>query len=142
MLAQLKNELQNQVVEIGGVDVATDACDRMYQASFRSEPIAIDFDDDFLVDALITDYKKSIVFKAHGLVEEPNFDGDEGRAEYFWGLVEDCADNKTVLDAIKVNPYYVDICNYKGEGETVALLVSAVNLPVFKSKSQSFYQAQ
>lgn len=142
MLDRLKSELQNRIVEVGGIDSAMDACERMYQASFRSESIAIDFKDDRLVDELISDYKLALILKSHGLNAEPDFGEDEGRAEYFWGLVEDCADSGEVLLAIKQNPFYVDICNYKGEGENVALLASAKHLPVFKSKSHSFYQAQ
>lgn len=46
-----------------------------------------------------------------------------------------------LTDRVELSPdtKVVCLCNYKGEGEGIALFEMAKHLPVFKSKSESFY---
>lgn len=141
MLNQLRTQMSNEVQALGGIDQALEACDRMYRTEYRGDAMEIDFEDESLLDELVGGVKLSLYLASRELKEVPEFECERS-AEFFWESVEDCAAYENVLEKIKLDPYYVEICNYKGEGEGIEVLATARKLPIFISKSVSFAQAQ
>ena len=130
--------LNKAVSDIGGVDAAIAACDRMYEASFRSEPYALspsEFEEERgeLMDELVMALY-SAEFGKPDLSCERAYEYCYEASEQWFG--EKYPDFKLSSD-VEV----VYICNYKGEGEGVSLYSLAKNLPVFVDKNTSFFQA-
>lgn len=147
--------LESAVTAIGGVDAAIDACDRMYSADFRSESMLLkevqDFEDEVyglqqaLTEALytkLTGNKPPV--KTWGPWEGvPEYVSDSFyyECDAFLEAAKDYISKEGISVTVTGDTEVVELCNYKGEGEGLALLALTKNLPVFRSKNESFYQA-
>lgn len=130
--------LDKAVSDIGGVDAAMAACERMYQASFRSEPYVLspsEFEEERgeLMDELVMTFYSAEFGK-------PDL-SCERAYEYYYEASEEWFGEKYPAFKLSSDTEVVYICNYKGEGEGVSLYSLAKNLPVFVDKNTSFFQA-
>ena len=157
-LPELENAMNTQVEQLGGIDAAIEACDRMYNAAFRGDAVKIsDVYDSNSVDEgeLYREMANTLYAKFSGQ-RQPQ------REEVSCGCYHDCdcssdsfmyaseAFDEMAEDWMKENyPEFkitgdtmvVDFCNYKGEGEDdLGLYELHKHLPIFKSKSHSFNQ--
>ncbi len=157
-LPELQDAMNIKVAELGGIDAAIEACDRMYSATFRSEAIKISdvyHSDSVDEDELYREMAMALYSKATGFPAPQ-------REEIQCGCYHDCdcesdsfmyaseAFDDGAVEWLKENyPNFkitsdtlvVDFCNYKGEGEDgLGLYELNKNLPIFKSKSLSFNQ--
>jgi len=163
-LEQATKALDQSVCNIGGIDAAMAACDRMYSATFRGDAVTLEemgeFGEDFhgrlYIEAAIALYSKATgdVLQQE---EIPHWSerGEEDEHMYDqWGdslgMEEDAYNDRAEAwlelnhpdFVIDQNTLVVDFCNYKGEGEGgLGLYQLHKHLPVFKSKSHSFNQA-
>lgn len=139
-LSQLQQALNDAVDQIGGVDAAIEACDRMYSASFRSEPYRAAFSEgdvyEYQNEIIMSMYLKSL-----GLTHEPEY-SSEHHFEAFYDDMERFAEHENIdrKSLLSEDEMVVDICNYKGECEDTVLYRFAKNLHVFRSKNESFFQ--
>ena len=162
-LNQAASALNTAVVNIGGIDAAIEACDRMYSAMFRSEGMPLsemgefgaDFHTSLYIEAAAALYSKATGDKLK-LQEMPHWTERDEEYDHYYDQMSDClgfeedAYNDRAEEWMKVNhPNFVinentlvvDFCNYKGEGEGGLGLYSLnKHLPIFRSKSESFGQ--
>lgn len=157
-LPELQNAMSTQIEQLGGIDAAIAACDRMYSATFRGEAVRLSdccLAEDYHYEDLYREMATALYSKATGCPapqrEEVNCGCyhdcdcasdsfmyaseafDDGAVEW---LEEKHPDFKITGDTL-----VVDFCNYKGEGEDdLGLYELHKHLPVFKSKSHSFNQ--
>lgn len=117
-----------------------DNAERMYSAKFRcSEPFlasALDSED---FDALNYDLKV-ITYVIPQIGPEPKINwNDDDDAEYTSDLWHARAEDilEDVPDILMPSSLVVALCNYKGEGEGLALFDNAKAFPMFYSKSAS-----
>lgn len=164
------NTFKNHNIQTSG-DPDIDACERMYSATFRSEPFKLDSVENFsdFIPELIRAYSVHVYANDTGLKppEPPviNYPVHHNDSDDF----DDCDDFDDRYDAI-FDSYYcelevfeekalnhlkenhpdfsldgntdvVDLCNYKGEGEGLAMYCLSKDIPIFISKNDSFYQA-
>jgi len=157
-LPELQNAMDIKVAELGGIDAAIEACDRMYRATFRGEAFKISdayHSDSVDEDELYREMARTLYTKSSGH-RQPQ------REEVSCGCYHDCdcasdsfmyaseAFDEMAEGWLKANyPEFkitgdtmvVDFCNYKGEGEDgLGLYELNKHLPIFKSKSHSFNQ--
>jgi len=146
--------MESAVSELGGIDLAIEACDRMYNATFRSEPFT-------LSDEEIADQESALIIElaAHLYISETGnkapvppqesynsycdddyeLESYHASMEAFEEFAEDWFANKYPDFKITKDTLVVCFCNYKGEGEGQDGLYDLhKHLPVFVSKSQSF----
>lgn len=163
-IEQASNALNEAVANIGGIDAAMAACDRMYSASFRGEAATLkemgEFGEDFhghlYVEAAIALYSKATgdVLAQDEMPHWSERDEEDDHMYDQWadslGYEEDAYNDRAEAwmklnhpdFVIDENTLVVDFCNYKGEGEGgLGLYQLHKHLPVFKSKSHSFNQA-
>jgi len=155
MLNKLTEALDSAVQQIGGIDAAMEACDRMYSATFRSEESKLSSYDDWEDElfALKLEVASVLYSKATGHVNpmegyNPYSYMDEGdsdsimyASEAFDDQAESWFDKNYPEFEITGDTLVVDHCNYKGEGEGGLHLYGLhKHLPIFKSKNESFYQ--
>jgi hypothetical protein len=138
--------LRSAMDNLCGQDLALDSCERMYSASFRSEPYK-------LADlGTIEDWEKSKLIQDHAIKAycsafnlpmpvRSMFDCSDSYCNVLEMLLDSAmdwiADQGFIIDA---ETLVVDLCNYKGEGEGIALFQGNETLPVFKDKNSSFFQ--
>jgi hypothetical protein len=128
------------------------ACDRMYSADFRSEAFPLNEMEDW--DEIIGGLYENLslyIYENETKVLPPirpeeGFDC-EYEADHFYDLLDDHQNNadnhvsnKYPDISINSDVLVVEICNYKGEGEGIELYALNKNLPIFKSKCESFNQ--
>ena len=129
------------------------ACEKMYSANFRSEAFPLkdleyweDFKKDLLIDLAVFVYQ----IETKVIQPTPPHDGFdcEHEGNCFYNSIENYQDDaleylqKTYpLMIIDGNTEVITPCNYKGEGENPELYILNKSLPVFRSKADSFYQA-
>lgn len=150
--------MNDQLSVFGSAQSAIDSCERMYSAKFRTESFLLGEDvSNYTVSGLMTDLARYVYNKAgfpFPLGVEPtyndsddyNFDYDEN--DYHYNVEEENYNERAEQHLksnfpdliIDKNTLVVELCNYKGEGEGLALACLCENLPVFKSKNESFYQ--
>ena len=144
----LSQALKESVNSIGGEDAAMEACDRMYSASFRDSNIMLFSELDESEQSEIIQSNNSIVFYQNTKIKAPEFSDDEHEDSYYaacdsyYDQIETwCEKNKDNPELkIPLNEPCVWLCNYKGESDNVELLRNVKDLPIFKSKRESFFQ--
>jgi hypothetical protein len=150
-LESASKALEQAVLDIGGEQAALDACDRMYSATFRTEPYPLkDLEDwEELVTELYIDIALPIYLKETGtkMPTKPDNNADKYEFDSYHGsldLLSDWAEEHLKkyhpLIEITGDTQVVTLCNYKGEGEGEGLYLIHKNLSVFISKNDSFYQ--
>ena len=157
-LPELQNAMDIKVAELGGIDAAIEACDRMYSATFRGDAVRLvdcRLSEDYHYDELYLEMAIALYAKAKGHAIPQ-------REEVSCGCYHDCdcasdsfgyASEAFNDDAelwmkdnypefkITDDTLVIDFCNYKGEGEDgLGLYELNKHLPIFKSKSHSFNQ--
>ncbi len=139
--------LRKAIESLGGEDQALYACERMYSAQFRSEPFKLsDLGDDWQSErsSLFADYAQKAYCQAFDL-PMPRRDLFEcsGRYGDVMDMLYDTATDwlNSQGFSIDCDTLVIELCNYKGEGEGLALLLGNESLPVFISKNHSFFQA-
>lgn len=152
-----------EIKSLGGIDSAIAACDRMYSQSFRSEPYVISEDPDWEdhITNLEMEFKVACFVAKTGNQTpvkeevEQNFSPDDDEYDYcyfaddgfyeemeaFTDFAEMWFDDKYPDFELTGDTKIVCFCNYKGEGEGIGLYELNKDLPVFRSKSESFNQA-
>ena len=150
-LKQITQAMNNTVAALGGQQAALDACDRMYSATFRSEPFPLRDAEGWELDvtSLTLDYARERYLHdvSASIPERPTSDDEHAFDCYYCEM--EAFDEAALLHLHSHYPAFtvngdtmvVETCNYKGEGEGLALLASAAHYPVFTSKQDSFYQA-
>ncbi|MCP5077574.1 MAG: hypothetical protein GY951_05900 [Psychromonas sp.] len=156
-LNQVTKQLDQAVSAIGGIEQAIEACDRMYQATFRSEAFPLNELEDWENDLYILKLEVATTLYASVTGEQPpqrcevncgcEYDCDCSSDSFMYATeaYEDRADswfsNEYPEFQITGETLVCDHCNYKGEGEgEVHLFALCKNLPIFKSKNDSFFQ--
>lgn len=134
-MKQVINALNSAIESLGGEQMAVDACERMYSGTWRSEPFTF---ADGLCDSgdlweLENQLKIMIYCTTTGKKEPATF------CERWYDEFSDWLYENPQTVVLPENSLIVSLCNYKGEGEGIALFDMARHLPVFKSKSESFY---
>lgn len=143
--------LNDAILAIGGEEAAIEACERMYNATFRSEPFPLGSIEEWDTDevSLYIDAALPIYLKATNteLPVKPDYDADEHEFDNYYmsleaieGLAEEYMRKHYPEFKITKDTLIVTLCNYKGEGEGEALYMLNKHLPVFKSKRESFFQ--
>ena len=155
MLNKSTEALDSAVQQIGGIDAAMAACDRMYSATFRSESFKLseleDWEDDVLklkLEVACALYSKATGeanpmngYNPYSYSEEGDSDSIMYASEAFDEHAESWFDKRYPQFEITGDTLVVDHCNYKGEGEGgVYLYELHKHLNIFKSKNESFYQ--
>tara|TARA_R110000851_G_scaffold2885_1_gene11757 strand:- start:243 stop:743 length:501 start_codon:yes stop_codon:yes gene_type:complete len=158
-ITELENAMNKKVKQPGDIDGAIAACDRMYNATFRSEADKLsswsgrEEEEQGLYLQVASDlYLKETGIKAPVFILDEEDQGDEQAEDhasdsYYYALE---AHDSSVEYWMKQNyPEFkvtgdllvVSFCNYKGEGDG-GLGVYELNkhLNVYKSKSHSFNQ--
>lgn len=157
MLNKLTKALEQGVKQIGGIDAAMAACDRMYSATFRSEAFKLsdlddagDFKSELYFEVAVALYSKATGEKApvrHEVSCGCEYDCDCSLDS--WGYAVEAFEDQAESWFSRHYPDFeitgdtlvVDFCNYKGEGEGgVSIYELNKHLPVFKSKNESFHQ--
>lgn len=133
-------------------DLDFEACDKMYRATFRSEPFPLSSVENWKeeVSSLTSDLALSLYLKDNNITlpEKPISDCDYDFDNYYEHLSEirgiaDYWFSSNYHDLIvNADTLVVELCNYKGEGEGLALFISSHQYPVFRSKQHSFFDAQ
>lgn len=162
-IAQAPKALVAAVENIGGIDAAMAACDRMYSAMFRSEGFKLSEVDDW--ECEVESIKTSVAIalyssqegvtppqdgSAHWTELAEDMDGEEYdhfvdclgyEDDAFQDSAERWFESNYPDFVIDGDTLVVDFCNYKGEGEGgVGLYQLNKHLPIFKSKRESFNQ--
>ena len=132
----LTKQLDQAVQNVGGIDNALEACDRMYSATFRSEAFPLDqleyWEEE--IDPLLYELSK-ILYKL-----KTGIDLDKLACLYEFECHSESALDLVQGVEIEGHTKIVKLCNYKGEMKGFALLATCKKLPIFKSKNESFYQ--
>jgi hypothetical protein len=151
-LKAAKTFLDASIHAIGGENAAFEACERMYSATFRSEPIKLstleEWEDE--VSPLYSDVAISIYVKETNqkLPVQPNTEASEYELDSYYAEME-CLDNSAEKYMKKHYPEFnvtgdtlvVALCNYKGETSGYGVCDIYEHLSVYRSKSESFNQA-
>ncbi|MFY7886711.1 MAG: hypothetical protein ACOVOV_17905 [Dolichospermum sp.] len=139
--------LQTAINNLGGQCQALQACENMYSAQFRSEPFPLSEVGSHWQDSrysLFVDHAVKLYCKTHNLVLPQRHQVED--FERYCDLLDMVTDealawlNGQGFD-IDSDTMVIELCNYKGEGEGLALFEGNEQLPVFISKNHSFYQA-
>jgi hypothetical protein len=138
--------LRSAIDSLGGEDQALHACERMYSAQFRSEPFKLSEVENWQSErlSLFADYAQKAYCQAFKLPmpRRNMFECSERYCDVMDMLCDTATDwlnsQGFIIDA---ETLVVDLCNYKGEGEGLAMLQGNENLPIFISKNHSFFQA-
>ena len=157
MLNKLTKELDAAVQQIGGIDAATEACDRMYSATFRGEAVKLGEWDDWEEESYNLKLELATALFSHATGEQVPIRHEVScGCEYdcdcsldSWGYAMEAFEDSALYWLEKECPEFeitkdtLVVChlNYKGEGER-GLYLYELNkqLPIFKSKNESFYQ--
>lgn len=163
-LTELKKAMNKAVEDIGGMQASIDACDRMYDATFRSEACLLsdESEGDYDYASLKSELAIHLYTSKTGnrppsrpdISYSDNFNDDDSDYDYiddyemdsyyasieaFNELAEEWFTAKYPDFKITGDTLVVYFCNYKGEGEGGLGLHSLhKHLPVFLSKSESF----
>jgi len=156
-LPELENTMNIQIEQLGGIDAAIEACDRMYSAAFRGEAVKLsscyDWEDE--VKSIYHEVASALYAKSTGQQEPQRdhvncgcyHDCDCTRdsfmyaSESFIDSSEHWMEKNHPEFVINGDSLVVDFCNYKGEGgDDLGLYELHKHLPIFKSKSHSFNQ--
>lgn len=162
-LNQVVAAMNNQVGAQGGIDSAIEACDRMYSATFRTEAFVLGAEGlAYNKSSLMADLARHVYTQAgfplpvrevdteeYSYFDEDdcygedyfNDESDYSAEEYYYECAEEYLKKNFPDLVIDENTSVVELCNYKGEGEGLALACLCEKLPVFRSKNESFYQA-
>jgi hypothetical protein len=137
--------LSSAIDKAGGEDQALHACERMYSAQFRSEPFRLSEIADWQSErsSLFSDYAQKVYCKAFDLpIPHKNMFECSDRYCDTMDMLQDTATDwlNSQGFSIDCDTMVVELCNYKGEGEGLALLQGNENLPIFISKNHSFFQ--
>ena len=111
-----------------------DRCEQMYSASFRSEPQTAE-SFGFLPDELYNfDMERKMYLAAKQGLIRPTCIGHDAdfEMERYYEAVEEIECEPVTPDTL-----IVELCNYKGEGEGVALYEATMHLPLYRSKTHS-----
>lgn len=115
-----------------------------YNAAFRSEPHSISELSEEDKEELIYQTKKAILQES-GIYEPIAgfFADDEYDDDSYYSAIESAWDGyQESIDQLTINfnedDLFCYLCNYKGEGEGIALYDAVKHLPIFRSKSDSF----
>ena len=149
MLDKLTLAMNNAVTELGGIDKAIEACERMYSATFRSEAFKLSELEDWedLEYVLKQELASSLYATVTGYTspEQPMLGADEREwdnycydCEAFGEEAEEWLNNTYPEFEITGDTLVVSLCNYKGESENNSLYITHKHLPVFVSKNESF----
>jgi len=150
MLSKIVDAMNMEVELIGGVDAAIAACDRMYQATFRSEKYPLgsqnDWQDEVTAMKIELAVKLFIIQTGSRFPERPSDDADECELDgYYYGVqafeesAESWFDENHPEFMITKDTEVVSFCNYKGEGDGgLGLYTIYKELPVFVDKNSSF----
>ena len=155
-LDKLTKALDNAVENMGGIEQAIAACDRMYDAVFIGDVITVaDYNQaakkygyksacetTLLLEMALPLYLKKFDIEIGECPEE-----EHEQDGYYMGLeaLEDSAmswfEKEYPEFKITGDTEIVTFCSYKGEGEDgIGLYIMNKHLPVFKSKGDSFNQ--
>ena len=166
-ISNLKSLLDTSILLNGDENKAIEACDRMYEQAFRTEPFTISsflqYNDDFNLDELkqellielsIAYYEVSGECKVSKPTKPDLSDVDceyerDAEMDNYFNILESYSKQslawlKNQFPDFKINndTELVTLCNYKGEGEGEPVLFETnKHLPVFISKNDSFFQA-
>ena len=150
-IAQLEKAMQENINQLGGIDSAIEACDRMYSATFRSEPRKLSTikwaDQCAPYDAIESIYRDAAekLYTLTTGIKEPVYNEDDHEDAYGYNM-EHFSDSaiewleNTYPDfKVGADSLVVDLCNYKGEIEGgLSLYCLNKSLPVFTCKADSF----
>lgn len=126
--------LNSAIENLGGQDQAIAACERIYSGVWRSEPFTVSEGCDSGDLWELEDQLNQMVYiSATGKTKPDHF------CEQWYDLYNDWKYENKQAVTISDDTLVVSLCNYKGEGEGIALFDMAKHLPVFRSKSESFY---
>jgi len=128
------NALNSAIESLGGQDQAIAACERMYSGTWRSEPFTISEGCDSGDLWELEDQLNQMLYIANtGNTKPDQF------CEQWYDMYNDWKHENKQAVTLSDDMLVVSLCNYKGEGEGIALFDMVKHLPVFKSKSESFY---
>lgn len=119
------------------------ACDNMYNATFSSEPFKLGTVEKWEseIQSLKIEYAmKQWELSGNRLPQKPGYGAEDYEFDSYYWVLEDIQEEALEKFPIEINEdtLVCESCNYKGEGEGLMLFDSS--LPIFKSKSESFYQ--
>jgi len=144
----LEQAMLESINQLGGLDKAYEACERMYSATFRSEPFPLGNLKNFeeMAYSLFLDTAITLFERATGTPAPVNDDNDHEDVymynyENHLNMAEAWAAKHypDLESSINAETLVVDFCNYKGEGEgNPALYCLNKHLPVFTCKADSF----
>jgi hypothetical protein len=134
------------------IDANITACDKMYQATFRSDPVRLDSLENW--ESEIPRLKSELamfLYPAKTRNEAPTkpiTDDEQALDSYYCDLeLFECEaiewlDEHYPEYGIEGHTLVVDLCNYKGEVEgDISLFTMYEKCPVFTSKRDSFFAA-
>lgn len=134
------NKVMDQAITIlGGEDLSFKACDRMYSATFRSEPFPLNdliFDCEEDRQSCIVKIETDLLIKLYNIDTNCEFEFD-----YLYDQAEDQFKREYPDFVINDETLLIYPCNYKGEREEPELYIVNKELPVFINKRESFNQA-
>jgi hypothetical protein len=157
-LPELETAMSTKIEDLGSIEAAIEACERMYNAMFRGDAVKISdvYDYDSVDERELYREMAGTLYAKFSGHRQPQ------REEVSCGCHHDCdcssdsfmyaseAFDEMAGDWMKVSypdfkitgdTMIVDFCNYKGEGDDgFGLYELHKHLPVFKSKSHSFNQ--
>lgn len=150
-ITALTQAMNKEVERLGGMDEAIAACNRMYSADFRSEPEKLSSVSDWEDET--TSLKISFAVKLYSASigqkypPEPDFEASDHECDSFYyemEAFEESAerwfDKQYPNFVLTGDTLIVHICNYKGEGGGIELYNTHKQLPIFRSKRESFGQ--
>jgi len=147
-MAELEQAIQESIDQLGGIDQALSACDRMYSATFISKPFPLGILEDYeeIAYDLFLDTAMALFERATGTPAPVNDENDHEdvymyKYENHLNMAEAWAAKHypDLESSINAETLVVDFCNYKGEGEgNPALYCLNKHLPVFTCKADSF----
>jgi len=150
-MAELEKAMQESIVQLGGLDKALSACDRMYSATFRSEPRKLSSikwhhqGAAYQAEERLYCEMATRLYTLETGVIPPVYNEDDHEDAYSYNAehYEDSAlvwfKNKYPAFTVDSETLVVYLCNYKGEGEgNPALYCLNKHLPVFTCKADSF----
>lgn len=149
-MTHLEKLMKSQIEQLGGLDKAIEACERMYSATFRSQPVKLATYEDWQAEVASLKIELAVsLYVANTDRQQPvrpdYFEDDHDSDCYYYSLeaFEENAEHwfaTTYPEAeITGDTLVVDFCNYKGEGDGFGLYLLNKNLPIFVSKNDSFY---